>query len=138
MGPPREHGGMQTTHTHQQPLGQLQWGRRVNTAECAATAVEVINWAKLQWGRRVNTAECDGSEPTPPAPYSASMGPPREHGGMLLNRSDATWLELASMGPPREHGGMVLEADAFRADRQIASMGPPREHGGMLRGQSRY
>ena len=58
MGPPREHGGM--VHEHE-PLAYL---------------------AKLQWGRRVNTAECRGPSPLGRKHCSASMGPPREHGGM--------------------------------------------------------
>jgi len=37
---------------------ELQWGRRVNTAEWSiAKAVDAQSY-ELQWGRRVNTAEC--------------------------------------------------------------------------------
>ena len=36
MGPPREHGGMGASITGPRIVGlELQWGRRVNTAECA-------------------------------------------------------------------------------------------------------
>ncbi len=59
MGPPREHGGMQAQLIDAAIPELLQWGRRVNTAECIALV-------------RVN-----------PAVPHASMGPPREHGGML-------------------------------------------------------
>src|SRR4051812_39348460 len=85
MGPPREHGGMQRGRIWVGWRFQLQWGRRVNTAECAsprlflASACVVV----LQWGRRVNTAECIGEESPPWEDFEASMGPPREHGGML-------------------------------------------------------
>ena len=35
MGPPREHGGMWSLAcTHYDAKRALQWGRRVNTAEC--------------------------------------------------------------------------------------------------------
>ncbi len=37
----------------------------------------------------------------------ASMGPPREHGGMLLSDARVDPIGYASMGPPREHGGMI-------------------------------
>ena len=84
------------------------------------------------------------------------MGPPREHGGMLLlggappdpvsklqwgrRVNTAEWTPrcnfcdavcTASMGPPREHGGMELQLD-LRVREEAASMGPPREHGGMV------
>ncbi|MEO6599214.1 MAG: hypothetical protein ABIQ16_05025, partial [Polyangiaceae bacterium] len=35
----------------------------------------------------------------------ASMGPPREHGGMRSHEVDVFESAVASMGPPREHGG---------------------------------
>ena len=34
MGPPREHGGMSLVHSAPMRVLPLQWGRRVNTAEC--------------------------------------------------------------------------------------------------------
>ena len=37
----------------------------------------------LQWGRRVNTAEWSALGPVDDRPVLASMGPPREHGGMF-------------------------------------------------------
>ena len=37
----------------------------------------------LQWGRRVNTAECMGVNDKYDNEEAASMGPPREHGGMV-------------------------------------------------------
>ena len=60
MGPPREHGGMVSARpgTSAKP-SSLQWGRRVNTAECYAIGSgDDVYWDPLQWGRRVNTAEC--------------------------------------------------------------------------------
>ena len=36
----------------------LQWGRRVNTAECPQPISCSPGMKLLQWGRRVNTAEC--------------------------------------------------------------------------------
>ena len=83
MGPPREHGGM---HRAPGPVPnrnrQLQWGRRVNTAECSV-GVDA-RWVEhlLQWGRRVNTAECLPVVNVSANVMAASMGPPREHGGM--------------------------------------------------------
>ena len=43
------------------PESPLQWGRRVNTAECAVYDAAAVLVFALQWGRRVNTAECGGS-----------------------------------------------------------------------------
>ena len=58
MGPPREHGGMLTEMRRElTELKQLQWGRRVNTAEWMVPAVFTAVHGRLQWGRRVNTAE---------------------------------------------------------------------------------
>src|SRR3954468_15840117 len=62
MGPPREHGGM----LREQGLVRwrhvkLQWGRRVNTAECRHGCSVSQACRLLQWGRRVNTAECEAS-----------------------------------------------------------------------------
>ncbi len=91
----------------------------------------VANCTTLQWGRRVNTAEClVAVTPLITTPL-ASMGPPREHGGMV--RGPLRWevLSYASMGPPREHGGMTKRLVGSQVDIP-ASMGPPREHGGML------
>src|SRR5882724_11907073 len=65
MGPPREHGGM-------------------NTHQCALCAHEI----GLQWGRRVNTAECS-SRASRVTLRGPSMGPPREHGGMSADEDDA-------------------------------------------------
>ena len=60
----------------------------------------------LQWGRRVNTAECRISPKGAPLLEVASMGPPREHGGMAFGALKYEARNWASMGPPREHGGM--------------------------------
>ena len=38
MGPPREHGGMLEWFLERYPVEMLQWGRRVNTAECAKSS----------------------------------------------------------------------------------------------------
>ena len=57
MGPPREHGGMQKPNGSAGKLRHLQWGRRVNTAECRDKGEFDKNKGDLQWGRRVNTAE---------------------------------------------------------------------------------
>ena len=59
MGPPREHGGMGASGTTSDFYSNLlQWGRRVNTAECALAVIANARHYGLQWGRRVNTAEC--------------------------------------------------------------------------------
>ena len=60
----------------------------------------------------------------------ASMGPPREHGGMAERPRLLQRVAGASMGPPREHGGMLNTASLGYL-LWVASMGPPREHGGM-------
>ena len=61
----------------------LQWGRRVNTAEWACVLKWLEAWdVALQWGRRVNTAECIATLFAVASTKLASMGPPREHGGM--------------------------------------------------------
>ncbi len=57
MGPPREHGGMGNARVVACRLRLLQWGRRVNTAECWTTPGVSSRRFLLQWGRRVNTAE---------------------------------------------------------------------------------
>ena len=57
MGPPREHGGMVSHFGRWRVVVGLQWGRRVNTAECGIGDTEISAPALLQWGRRVNTAE---------------------------------------------------------------------------------
>src|SRR3954469_9333939 len=59
MGPPREHGGMLAQKRRSTTaMGGLQWGRRVNTAECSSGLRAQRASSLLQWGRRVNTAEC--------------------------------------------------------------------------------
>ncbi len=59
MGPPREHGGMVVQRLDAVVLNDmLQWGRRVNTAECNMCPAHIVPFEALQWGRRVNTAEC--------------------------------------------------------------------------------
>ncbi len=159
MGPPREHGGMflnglvwsrgsplqwgRRVNTAECVVGsgrvrgavELQWGRRVNTAEWNAMVAAVRQQAELQWGRRVNTAEC----------REALRGPARLkplQWGRRVNTAEwwdtsacPTWASLASMGPPREHGGM-LSADRRVLRFASASMGPPREHGGMSRSRT--
>ncbi len=62
--------------------------------------------AVLQWGRRVNTAEWSPTLSAHAVNNQASMGPPREHGGMDRFGSWKAGDPGASMGPPREHGGM--------------------------------
>src|SRR6478752_6848313 len=58
MGPPREHGGMSLVARRlRHDELSLQWGRRVNTAECQSALVADVPQGQLQWGRRVNTAE---------------------------------------------------------------------------------
>ena len=42
MGPPREHGGMPQPRLRTVMAWSLQWGRRVNTAECALVGVSVV------------------------------------------------------------------------------------------------
>ncbi len=113
MGPPREHGGMCSNFAlvalRQSPLQwgrrvntaecnwrdlavywliPLQWGRRVNTAEWGSPGRSSASHPRLQWGRRVNTAECFEVLVDPRVAVLASMGPPREHGGMLRREPD--------------------------------------------------
>ena len=57
----------------------------------------------------MNTAECDDSNVNRRGVAHASMGPPREHGGMGAPSDRHAHVETASMGPPREHGGMAVE-----------------------------
>ncbi len=59
------------------------------------------------------------------------MGPPREHGGMLLDA-----LERSGMRRLLQWGRRVNTAEwrlrlRLPNPRAVASMGPPREHGGM-------
>ena len=69
MEPPCEHGGvspvgMQTWAT----CVELQWSRRVNTAECRHLDADEPESLQLQWSRRVNTAEwVPGALPRRPA-----------------------------------------------------------------------
>ena len=96
MGPPREHGGMALLEEQVAQLKLLQWGRRVNTAEWvtpSSSAASATAW--LQWGRRVNTAECFRGRLPRVQGRHASMGPPREHGGMVNNAlSQAVLVKL--------------------------------------------
>src|SRR5882724_1973682 len=71
MGPPREHGGMNSAGVGAHAEGSLQWGRRVNTAECQTVRRCARRYA------------------------SASMGPPREHGGMAMQAQVAQLTERA-------------------------------------------
>ena len=91
------------------------------------------------------------------AERTASMGPPREHGGVIDQEIQSQRARFASMGPPRERGGVVRRTTRLtprsplqwgrrantaewglaccRPRRQpTASMGPPREHGGVPEG----
>ncbi len=122
MGPPLEHGGMSWTKEVLTAAWLLQWGRRLNTAECAGAAhvanergeasmgppLEHGGMSRraqghsslvilgLQWGRRLNTAECCGHRNGKALPIPASMGPPLEHGGMgpVRRRPLVTWRWL--------------------------------------------
>ena len=58
MGPPCEHGGRPSIVLSQLTITELQWGRRVNTAEGGVIHLQALQRVtQLQWGRRVNTAE---------------------------------------------------------------------------------
>ena len=59
MEPPCEHGGvLHSKVTYAARLRQeLQWSRRVNTAECEHGTALAEGIQLLQWSRRVNTAE---------------------------------------------------------------------------------
>src|SRR4051812_27066895 len=88
--------------------------------------------SSLQWGRRVNTAECKNLIRSEFMIVDASMGPPREHGGMCVasrkRLGDAHRLQW---------GRRVNTEECFAGlqrglRRTSASMGSPREHGGMV------
>ena len=58
MEPPCEHGGVLLLVSYISRVGnELQWSRRVNTAECASASIRSWIRCLLQWSRRVNTAE---------------------------------------------------------------------------------
>src|SRR5688572_10607370 len=82
MGPPREHGGMWKACTWPGLATSSFNGAAARTRRNAVEEwQEVIdNW--LQWGRRANTAEWLHHAVQPGHGLYASMGPPREHGGM--------------------------------------------------------
>ena len=52
----------------------------------------------LQWGRRVNTAECLGGFRDVLVELRASMGPPREHGGMPISLMSTKFNETLQWG----------------------------------------
>src|SRR5690606_13370061 len=63
---------------------------------------------------------------------AASMEPPRERGGNILNvRGPFDRAAAASMEPPRERGGNHLHA-LEPGQPMVASMEPPRERGGNI------
>ena len=65
---------------------------------------------RLQWGRRVNTAECESRKAGDIAALLASMGPPREHGGMPSSR---TAMHSWSYGEGCERVGFVMQKGRF-------------------------
>ncbi len=75
MGPPLEHGGM--------------------TCVCGGCGTGA---APLQWGRRLNTAECWGVKEGVVKAMLASMGPPLEHGGMNLARNKGNGVSKSFNG----------------------------------------
>ena len=129
MGPPFEYGG--------------EGGRRGRRGE-------------LQWGRRSNTAESVYTDRFQRDAHLASMGPPFEYGGelwandwptLLRSRFNGAAVRIrrrasarrpradrrdASMGPPFEYGGEDALRQAHNGEILTASMGPPFEYGGEL------
>ena len=58
MEPPCEHGGVtESDFAAAKNDLQLQWSRRVNTAEWDPPTLPLLAAPSLQWSRRVNTAE---------------------------------------------------------------------------------
>ncbi len=133
MGPPREHGGMLLAPRRRTRPGTsaLQWGRRVNTAECSASIPVSSPWRSLQWGRRVNTAECA-------EPVTVITSPTALQWGRRVNTAEwnSPVNQITRVDGTLQWGRRVNTAEwetprPIRFGGDLASMGPPREHGGM-------
>ena len=70
----------------------------MNTAECRQREILEALQEWLQWGRRVNTAECRKPARVYAPGEFASMGPPREHGGMQMLSLDVQQRKLLQWG----------------------------------------
>ena len=83
MEPPCEHGGVALKEAMTMPLAcasmepPCEHGGVRPTGRRAQVVVPL-----LQWSRRVNTAECVASAGSEPRGAPASMEPPCEHGGV--------------------------------------------------------
>jgi len=57
MGPPSLNGGNENRNGSTEAISELQWGRRLSTAETSNAPVMAVATETLQWGRRLSTAE---------------------------------------------------------------------------------
>ncbi len=86
MGPPIEHGGMEALEPVEIPLFVASMGPPIeHGGMLGLTIQDTRDDFMLQWGRRLNTAECCGfRQRTLFRNRRLQWGPPLEHGGMTV------------------------------------------------------